>query len=174
MMKKKKSTKTTKTKKQPARSKKESTKAAAVNPGKDVRKAVAKRAESTIKAVKQAEAAVVAAAKSVARSVSKEAAGPKKQYLKSRPAAKVTFRLPHEAAREAHSVSLVGDFNSWHAEATPMKRLRDGSFTAVVELESGHEYRFRYLLEDGRWENDWHADKYAPNAFGGEDSVVAV
>ncbi len=170
----KKAAKTGRTKKQPARSMKASTKAAAGNPGKDVVKAAARRAESTIKKVKQAEAAVVAAAKKLSAPKAKELNGPKKQYLKSRPVAKVTFRLPHEAAPEAHSVSLVGDFNSWHIDATPMKRLRDGSFTAVVELESGHEYRFRYLIEGSRWENDWRADRYAPNAFGSEDSVVAV
>jgi 1,4-alpha-glucan branching enzyme len=99
--------------------------------------------------------------------------GPKKQYLKSRPACKVTFRLPQQAAPEAREVSLVGDFNGWSAEATPMKRLKAGDFTATMELAKGREYRFRYLIEGGRWENDWQADRYEPNAFGGEDSVIS-
>jgi hypothetical protein len=113
------------------------------------------------------------AAKAAAPKPGGDGMGPKKQYLKSRPSVKVTFRLPGEAAHGAVRVSLVGDFNAWSAEATPMKRLRDGSFTAVVELEQGREYRFRYLIEGGRWENDWHADRYEPNAFGCDDSVVS-
>ncbi len=98
--------------------------------------------------------------------------GLSKQFMKSRPVVRVTFRLPREAAQEASAVSVVGDFNGWEAGASPMKRLRDGSFSATVELEIGREYRFRYLIDGGRWENDWLADRYEPNAFGGEDSVV--
>jgi len=33
---------------------------------------------------------------------------------------------------------------------------------------------FRYLVDGERWENDWAADAYVPNPFGGEDSVVEV
>lgn len=53
-----------------------------------------------------------------------------------------------------------------------MDRDRDGSFSLVVRLETGRSYRFRYLLDDQRWENDWAADAYVPNAFGEDDSVV--
>jgi hypothetical protein len=170
--------KTTKTKKPSARAAKNTSKKNNPKKGEVVR-AVSRGAESAMKAVKRAEKAVVAAVKSAskAKHISKAkapAAGPKKQYLKSKPSVKVTFRLPHEAAPDAARVSLVGDFNAWQADATPMKRLRDGSFTAVVELQRSREYRFRYLIEGTRWENDWHADSYVKNAFGGEDSVVTV
>jgi 1,4-alpha-glucan branching enzyme len=83
---------------------------------------------------------------------------------------KVTFELPKDVGAE--SASIVGDFNNWDGRATPMKRKRDGSFSAAVSLEAGKEYRFRYLLDDTRWENDWGADSYVPNQFGTEDSVV--
>jgi hypothetical protein len=36
------------------------------------------------------------------------------------------------------------------------------------------EYKFRYLIDDSRWENDWNADRYIPNSFGSEDSLVIV
>ena len=52
-----------------------------------------------------------------------------------------------------------------------MRRERD-EFTAVVELEPGRTYRYRYLLDGCRWENDWAADAYVPNDFGAEDSLV--
>ena len=45
----------------------------------------------------------------------------KKQFLKSKPVCKVTFRLAAEACEAADSVKLVGDFNEWNiAEAVEM------------------------------------------------------
>ena len=94
-----------------------------------------------------------------------------KGYLKNKKGVcKVTFELPSQV--DAKTATVVGDFNNWDAKATPMKRKKDGSFSAAVNLEAGKEYRFRYLLDDTRWENDWGADSYTPNAFGSEDSVV--
>ncbi len=97
------------------------------------------------------------------------------QYLKSRPTAKVTFRLPAEAAPEAKSVHLVGEFNGWKRKATPMKQLKDGSFKAVVEVECERSYHFRYLIDGKVWTNDWDAHRYEPHPFGdGDNSVVDV
>jgi 1,4-alpha-glucan branching enzyme len=98
----------------------------------------------------------------------------KKQYLKSRPACKVTFRLPMQATVDAKTVHLVGDFNNWDRESIPMKRQKDGDFSVAVELENGREYRYRYLINGNCWENDWNADRYAQNPFGGDDSVVII
>ncbi len=98
----------------------------------------------------------------------------KKQYLKKNSVCKVTFSLPKEAAGAARRVSLVGDFNQWNKDAAPMKRLKNGSFTTTVALESHREYHFRYFLDGERWENDWNADKYVPNHHGSDDSVVIV
>lgn len=97
-----------------------------------------------------------------------------KRYLKSRPSCKVMFRLPKDAAENAGKVMIVGDFNNWDAEATQMKKTRNGYFSVTLELEKGREYRFRYLIDNVKWENDWQADKYLPNPFGSEDSVVVV
>ena len=77
-------------------------------------------------------------------------------------------------APNAKRVSVVGDFNDWDQSATPMTRRKNGSLAASVSLEPGRTYRFRYLLDDGRWGNDWDADDYVANDFGGEDSVVAL
>ena len=100
--------------------------------------------------------------------------GIKKEYLKSRPGCKVTFRLPKDAAPQAQKVNIAGDFNNWDKDHTTMKQLKNGDFTITLELEKGREYRFRYLIDNRRWENDWFADKYVPNLFGGDDSVVVV
>jgi 1,4-alpha-glucan branching enzyme len=98
----------------------------------------------------------------------------KKQYLKSKPVCKVTFYFPDEQASEAveaKSVQLLGDFNDW-AEPKAMKRLKDGRFSVLLELEQGHAYQFRYLVDGQEWFNDWQADQYVPNPFNGENSVV--
>lgn len=100
--------------------------------------------------------------------------GIRKQYLKSNGSCKVTFRLPKEAAQGARSVTIAGDFNDWDATKTPLKRLKNGEFKLTMELPRDREYRFKYLIDSERWENDWHADKYVPNSFGNEDSVVIV
>ncbi len=104
----------------------------------------------------------------------REAPQNNKRYLKSRPSCKVTFRFPKDAAENAHRVMIVGDFNKWDTEATQLKRTQNGDFSVTLELEKGREYRFRYFIDKVKWENDWHADKYVPNSFGSDDSVVIV
>ncbi len=97
-----------------------------------------------------------------------------KQYLKGGSKCKVTFTLPGEAASDAGKVTIVGDFNNWNAAESPMKKINNGDFEITLNLACGREYRFRYLIDGNRWENDWRADKYVPNNFGAEDSVVVV
>jgi hypothetical protein len=55
-----------------------------------------------------------------------------------------------------------------------MKRRKDGAFTTMFWVETGREYRFRYLLDGERWQNDQAADGYVPNPYGGQDSVLKV
>jgi len=99
----------------------------------------------------------------------------KKQYLKKKPICKVTFRLPKEASNAAKTVHVVGDFNGWDTHATPMKKLKNGDFSATLDLDMYKEYQFRYLKDSKHWENDWDADKYVPTPFGdSENSVVVV
>jgi len=96
----------------------------------------------------------------------------KKTCSKTNTSCRVTFSLPAEV--QAQEVCLCGDFNEWNETAQPLKRRKDGSFAVTLSLKAGHEYRFRYLLDGERWENDWEADAYAPNEFGSEDSLLHV
>ena len=99
----------------------------------------------------------------------------KKQYLKSKPVCKVAFTVPTEIANDAKEAWLVGEFNEWNQIATPMKRLKNGSFSVTVDLETGKEYQFRYLIDRNRWENAWNADKSVSTPFGDSyNSVVIV
>jgi 1,4-alpha-glucan branching enzyme len=101
-----------------------------------------------------------------------KAKGLKKQHIPSCNLCKVTFRLPKDVAHDAKMAAVVGDFNNWNPTEHKMKKLKSGDFTLTLELPCNREFSFRYLVDTGRWENDWFADKYIPNDFGSEDSVV--
>ena len=102
----------------------------------------------------------------------------RKQYLKSKPVCKVKFRLEAGQAADADAAFLVGDFNQWSPDATPMKALKNGEFTTSVDLEAGRHYQFRYRLTGTggeRWENETEADSYQYSSFAGcDNSVVEV
>lgn len=83
----------------------------------------------------------------------------------------VTFEFP--SAPWVKRVHLVGDFNNWDEQATPMvHRPREKVWQVRLELDRGARYEFRYLVNDSEWLNDWHADEYVPNIHGSDNSVV--
>ena len=84
--------------------------------------------------------------------------------------ASVTFTIGPEVG--GHSAAVCGDWNEWHAESDPMKPASGGGFTLTLALPRGRSYRFRYLVDGERWENDWAADAYVANGFGADDCVV--
>ena len=99
----------------------------------------------------------------------------RKQYLKSKPVCKTTFRIPEEMGNSALTAHIVGEFNNWTLFSTPMKKLRSGAFTTTLDLEPGREYQFRYLLGEKIWENERYADKSAPTPYGdSENSVIVI
>lgn len=94
----------------------------------------------------------------------------KKQLLKSKPVCKVTFILPE--AIQAENAAVIGDFNGWNRNATPMTALKSGGFKVTVDLEAGQRYEFRYVVNGSETHNDWQADAYVPNPYGSDNSVV--
>ena len=77
---------------------------------------------------------------------------------------------------DASKVSLVGDFNQWSADATPMTRIANSNaWTVTVPLAAGrHLYSFYAVGADGE---KWLADPNAPSSndgFGRANSVVLV
>lgn len=90
----------------------------------------------------------------------------KKQFLKSEPVCKVTFRIEKEVGKPFQSASVVGDFNGWSAEAHPMSKLKkDGSFSLVAEIPTGSVYQFRYVLDGNTWVNDNEADGFVSSPY---------
>jgi 1,4-alpha-glucan branching enzyme len=84
----------------------------------------------------------------------------------------VTFDLPPEV--NAARASLCGEFNAWSPTKHRMAQRKDGRFSITISLPARQAYRFRYLLDGKRWENDWNADGYVPNTFGTEDSLIKL
>lgn len=83
----------------------------------------------------------------------------------------MTFEV--SARPEVREIAVVGDFNGWSPSAHVM--MAAGAVHRVtVDLATGHRYRVKYLADGERWENDWAADDYETNEYGGDDSVVDV
>jgi len=95
-----------------------------------------------------------------------------KQYLKTKNVCRVRFKLQKKVIGPAETVNLVGDFNNWDENAGAMKKLKNGDFTAVLDLDLERSYQFRYLVDGTRWINDESADIYLPSPFRGEDNSV--
>lgn len=98
----------------------------------------------------------------------------KKQYFKTKPYCKVTFRLEKKKAGGAHNVALAGDFNAWQAGRTPMKSLKSGDFTASVNLTKGREYQYRFVINGDCWITDETADKQIYCDFAQAQNAVVV
>lgn len=76
-------------------------------------------------------------------------------------------------APQAARVSVVGDFNDWNAQATPMVRSSGGgTWSITLPLSVGrHTYAF---VADGQWLADPSAPLAPDDGFGHANSVVLV
>jgi len=84
---------------------------------------------------------------------------------------RIIFELP--ACIWADRIFLVGEFNDWDATVTPFTQSRDGIWQAIADLAAGRDYQFRYLV-DGAWQTDFHADGWAINEYGSQNSIVSA
>ncbi len=93
----------------------------------------------------------------------------KKRFLKTK--CKVTFEVVEDAMKGVQAVCLVGDFNDWNQHASPMQR-KKSKFTITLNLEPNRANQYRYLINQGEWQNDEQADAYTPNPFNSHNSVL--
>ena len=75
-------------------------------------------------------------------------------------------------APDARLVTIVGDFNDWHPEATPMKKHVDGSWQLQLPLNHGHHH-YQFLI-DGKPTLDPRAQGIARNEKNEKVSLIAV
>ena len=95
-----------------------------------------------------------------------------KAYSRSGRLCRVTFQLSAEVS--AQRVTICGDFNEWDTDCDYLDPLPGGGFSGSLLLQSGREYRFRYLLDGRRWEIDQGADGYHLNPLGAVESVIQL
>ncbi|MCK9451455.1 MAG: isoamylase early set domain-containing protein [Bacteroidales bacterium] len=99
----------------------------------------------------------------------------KKQFLKTKASAKISFKVSKVQAAGAQQIAIVGDFNDWNPKADLMKALKDGSFSHNIELPVGTNYEFRYLADNSRWFNEEEADALAETSFvDAQNSVIVL
>jgi len=98
----------------------------------------------------------------------------KKQYLKSKPVCKVSFKVSAEEANGVKKIQILGDFNNWNEKAPAMKSLKSGDFTQTINLDAGKEYQFRYLMDSTVWGNDVAADGKIQNDFNEHNDIVST
>lgn len=98
----------------------------------------------------------------------------KKKVLKNNQICKVTFEVQKEIGKTARTIHVVGDFNNWDRSASPMNSTKEGKFSATIDLQTGREYQFRYLLDEDRWENETEADRQELTIYGDSYNSVIV
>ena len=73
---------------------------------------------------------------------------------------------------DAVKVSLVGTFNDWNKDATPMKK-ENGIWKCTLKLKSGkHEYQF--VVNDTDWVIDPKSGNAVKNKYEGMNSVIEI
>ncbi|MFO7915691.1 MAG: isoamylase early set domain-containing protein [Candidatus Krumholzibacteriales bacterium] len=82
----------------------------------------------------------------------------------------VTLVLNRE---ECSEVSVIGSFNNWDPEATPMKRNGSGIWEATVILEPG-KYSYKFLIDNRLKITDPLSEQQENDGFGGTNSVIIV
>jgi hypothetical protein len=83
---------------------------------------------------------------------------------------KVTFVVPHDPAQPR--ISVLGDFNAWDPNATPLVKRANNTRSASVTLDPNKQYEFRYRTVEGEWLDEAEADGYKPNAYGTQNCVI--
>lgn len=74
----------------------------------------------------------------------------------------------------AKQVFLVGSFNGWVKESTPMNSMDGSSLWSVdVPLAEG-EHTFMYVIDGVRWMTPPQAEDFVTDGFGQTNGVVVV
>src|SRR5574344_128735 len=90
----------------------------------------------------------------------------------------VTFTIKKLAAQGAVKIDPLCEHNGWQAVA--MKPQKNGTFKGCITVKEGeqasYQYKFKYTFEDNsvKYDNDWDAEGYITNPFGGDNSVFSA
>ncbi|MBK6935998.1 MAG: isoamylase early set domain-containing protein [Chitinophagaceae bacterium] len=93
-----------------------------------------------------------------------------KTYYKTKDYCKVKFSIAPENAETVEVLGLNGNWN----EAIVLKRKKDGSFSAEINLPKESTHEFKYRVNENNWYNEPDADTEVENEFGGTNSVITL
>lgn len=93
-----------------------------------------------------------------------------KTIYKTKDYCKVKFNLNIEDKNSASILGLNGDWEN----PVPMKKKKDGSFTAEVQLPKSSQHEFRYLINASEWINEPEADGEVLNVYGSSNSILSL
>ncbi len=93
-----------------------------------------------------------------------------KTFLKTKDYCKVKFSVE---ASDADSVEVFGLNNDWNS-AVALKKKKDGTFSAEVNLPKNSQHEFKYLINGAEWADEDAADAKIPNSFGGNNNVLVL
>ncbi|HMA60460.1 MAG TPA: alpha amylase N-terminal ig-like domain-containing protein [Halanaerobiales bacterium] len=85
----------------------------------------------------------------------------------------VTFKYEPQID-EVVSVYLAGSFNNWATKKIEMTDENgDGVYEITISLKPG-TYEYKLVVNGSMWKKDPHSEDYAPDGFGGLNSVINV
>jgi len=83
----------------------------------------------------------------------------RRRSVKDTDQVKISFALPEEHPHAADAY-VAGSFNDWDPTADPLIHRSNQTYSAVVTLDKGERYTYRYVSGDGEWFNAGDADVY--------------
>lgn len=86
-------------------------------------------------------------------------------------AGKLAFYLYEPEATSAH---LAGDFNGWSTKKHPMTEVRPGLWRTTIHAPASGTYRYKFVVDGGRWVEDPANMRREPDGYGGMNAVVEV
>ena len=93
-----------------------------------------------------------------------------KTYFKTKDYCKVKFSFTVE---NAETVEILGLNSDWE-NSIIMRKKKDGSSSADVNLKKKTRHEFKYRVNETEWVNDPEADGEATNIYGSSNSVLVL
>jgi hypothetical protein len=76
-------------------------------------------------------------------------------------------------AESASRVTIVGDFNDWDPEASPLQQMGKGVWTITIPLAPGR-YQYTFVVDGTSWVADPGAPRTLEDDFGQPNSIITV
>lgn len=84
---------------------------------------------------------------------------------------KMTFFYHDDTAQH---VTLVGDFNNWNLEATPLTRQKEGIWRGNIPIPVAGLFRYKFVINGEKWVDDPTNPLKEPDNYGGFNSILNV